>query len=74
MSEPTNEIAQPTEALLRVPEVATALSVKPIVAYRLIWSGELPAVKFRRSVRVHPDDLASFIDNHRSGKVLEPAR
>ena len=74
MSELTNETTQPTEALLRVPEVATALSVKPIVAYRLIWSGELPAVKFRRSVRVHPDDLTSFINSHRTGKTLEAAR
>ncbi len=74
MSELTDETTQPTPALLRVPQVAEALAVKPIVAYRLIWDGQLPAVKFRRSVRVHPDDLASFISSHRTGKALEAAR
>ncbi len=71
MCESRNETAHPTETLLRVPQVAETLAVKPIVAYRLIWDGELPAVKFRRSVRVRPADLALFIQNHRTGKVLE---
>jgi len=73
----TDELkAQPAEeqALLRVPQVAEALAVQPIVAYRLIWDGELPAVRFRRSVRVRPADLALFIQNHTTGKALEVAR
>ncbi len=65
MSEPTEE------RLLRVREVAERLSLQPLATYKLVWSGELPCVRFKRTVRVHPDDLASFINSHRTGKTFE---
>ncbi len=67
--------AQPNdERLLRIREVAERLSLQPLATYKLVWSGELPAVRFRRSVRVRPADLALFIDNHRTGKGMEAVR
>lgn len=45
------------------------------VTERSIWSyvdqGLLPAVRFRRSVRINPTDLRRFIDRSKSGPSAE---
>jgi len=45
-----------TVRLLTVAEVAKAARVSPMTIYRLIHSGELPAVRVGRSYRVHEHD------------------
>ena len=55
----------PYSKLLRVPQVAEGLDVSTRTVRRLIASGELAACRLRRSVRVHPDDLAAYIDRRR---------
>jgi excisionase family DNA binding protein len=42
-------------------EVASILRISKALCYRLIAKGELPAIKFGRTLRVKQDDLDVFI-------------
>ena len=48
--------------LLKAEEVAEHLSVSPAFAYRLIQTGQIPAVRLGRVVRVRPQDLQAYIE------------
>jgi excisionase family DNA binding protein len=52
-------------SLLRIPQVAEGLGVSTRTVRRVIARGELVACRLGRSVRVHPDDLAAYIDRQR---------
>jgi excisionase family DNA binding protein len=52
------------QALLTVKEVARALRLGHTKTYELIASGQLPAVRIGRSVRVTPQALRAFLDSH----------
>jgi excisionase family DNA binding protein len=56
--------------------VADALQVSTKTARRLVASGDLPAVRVGRLVRVQPDDLRRFIADRtmRSVAVAKPAK
>lgn len=43
--------------LLTVEEVAARLSISLSLAYRMMRNGQIPSVRFRRPVRVRPEDL-----------------
>jgi excisionase family DNA binding protein len=45
-------------------EVAADLRVSSMTVYRLIHSGELPAVRIGRSFRVALGDLDAFLQEH----------
>jgi len=47
--------------LLRISEVAEALSISRSSAYVLIHAGEIPVLRIGRSVRVSADDLQAWI-------------
>jgi len=51
--------------LLLIDEVAEGLGVSVKTVRRLITKRELTACHFGRLVRVHPDDLAAYIDRQR---------
>lgn len=51
--------------LLTASEVAERLRVSTMTVYRLIRSGELPAVRVGRNYRVRSDDLLSYLDRQR---------
>jgi excisionase family DNA binding protein len=55
--------------LLTAQEVADLLRVSSMTVYRLIRSGELPAVRVGRSYRVRRDDLHQYLDL----QVVDPA-
>jgi excisionase family DNA binding protein len=57
-----------TTSLLNAHDVAQILKISKPLAYRLIAEGQLPAVKFRRTVRVRQDDLDEFIKKNLSSK------
>ena len=61
------------KGLLKGREVAEILSVSRALAYRLMANGEIPTVRFGRTVRVRPEDLEGFISNNllpgRSGSI-----
>lgn len=42
-------------------QIADALGVSKMTAYRLIHSGELPAARFRRSLRVLESDFLKYV-------------
>jgi excisionase family DNA binding protein len=48
--------------LLTVAEVAEMLRVSTMTVYRLIRTGELPAVRVGRSYRVKKTDLERYLD------------
>ena len=55
--------------LLTAAEVAEQLRVSTMTIYRLIRSGELPAVRVGRNYRVHVEELAAYLE----GQVVDPA-
>jgi excisionase family DNA binding protein len=60
-----NERQPPSPKLHLSDEVAAILRVSTKTVRRLIDKHELTPCRFGRSVRVHPDDLARYIDRHR---------
>jgi excisionase family DNA binding protein len=50
--------------LLDVKDVARLLSVSTRAVYRLSDARKLPSVKWGRSLRFRPVDVAKFIDEH----------
>jgi excisionase family DNA binding protein len=50
--------------LLRADQVATRLNISRALAYRLMQIGEIPTIRFHRTVRVSETDLDHFIQNH----------
>lgn len=55
-----------TTAFLTTEEVLSCLKVNPRTIYRLIKSGELPAVRIGRQWRFRRSDLDTWIDRHRT--------
>ncbi len=53
------------EQLLKGSDVAEYLSISRSKAYGLMKSGDIPTVKFGRSVRVRIEDIEHFILTHR---------
>ena len=47
---------------LTVAEVATAMRVSKMTVYRLVHSGELPAVRVGRSFRVHEKTVNDYLE------------
>ena len=69
MSQPVADpFLTPSEVLMRL-----RVNVKTL--YRLIGTGELPAVRIGRQWRVRPHDLESWLRRHESGAhhLTEPA-
>ena len=56
--------AQPfvTGALLTVAEVAAGMRVSNMTVYRLIKSGELPAVRVGKGYRIRQSELQRFLE------------
>ncbi len=51
-----------TGALLTVSEVATGMRVSNMTVYRLIKSGELPAVRVGKGYRIRESELHRFLE------------
>jgi excisionase family DNA binding protein len=60
-----DERRQPFSRLPPIDQVAEGLGVSKRTVRRLIARHELVACRLGRSVRVHPDDLAAYIDRRR---------
>lgn len=48
---------------LTVAEVAELMRVSKMTVYRLVHSGELPAVRVGRSFRVHEKAVSEYLDS-----------
>jgi excisionase family DNA binding protein len=59
--EPSVKALPERRMLLRISEVAEALSISRSSAYVLIRTGEIPVVRIGRSMRVSADDLQTWI-------------
>jgi excisionase family DNA binding protein len=64
MDQPSDE---PRVRFLTVSEVAIALRVSNMTVYRLVSSGELPAVRVGRCVRLAADDVEAYL----SGRLIK---
>lgn len=53
----------PDMRLLTVAEVAALMRVSKMTVYRLVHSGELPAIRFGRSYRVPESAVADVLHN-----------
>lgn len=56
-----------SDPLLKAEQVAERLRISRALAYRLMQTGEIPTVRFSRTVRVSEADLEAFILGHKSG-------
>lgn len=62
MSNPTSNTAPKVEPLLTYKQAGALLGVTERTIWTLVNDGELPAVRFGRSVRIDPTDLRAYID------------
>lgn len=58
---PVRKSHRPPETFLTAPEVAELLRVSKMTVYRLIQSGDIPANRIGRSLRVRERDLDAFL-------------
>lgn len=58
---------------LTVAEVAEMMRVSKMTVYRLVHSGELPAIRFGRSFRVPDSAVAAAIENTIGGTSADGA-
>ena len=63
MENKSNAIDQP-EQLLKGSQIAERLNISLALAYRLMQSGDIPTIRFNRTVRVRVIDLERFIKEH----------
>ncbi len=65
--EPTTSVAEPKK-LLTMKDVMRILGIGKPAAYKLVWTGELPVVKFAGKgqvrYRVRPESLDKWIAEH----------
>ena len=66
MSHPDRDNVRGLKRLLRPQEVAEIIGSSTRTVHRRIKSGEIPAVRIGRLVRIHPDDLVRYIELSRS--------
>ena len=59
--------------LLSIPEVAEFLNISSWQVRRLVWRGDLPAVRIGRLVRLDREDLDAYVTNQkcRNGSEAE---
>jgi len=57
-----NQSVFESQRLLKAMEVARILNISRAMSYRLLETGELPAVRIKKAVRVKPQDLFDFIE------------
>jgi excisionase family DNA binding protein len=62
MTQPTEISDRRAERLLRIEDIADRLAVSRSMAWKLIATGELRAVRIGRAVRVRPADLEAYIE------------
>jgi excisionase family DNA binding protein len=62
-----NTIERNESQMLKAREVAKRLNISRSLAYQLMTIGEIPTVRFNRSVRVRASDLDEFIIRSWSG-------
>ena len=55
--------------LLRPDDVARMLNISKSLAYRLLEQGQIPTVRFNRTVRVRQADLDAFVERSYSTGV-----
>jgi excisionase family DNA binding protein len=65
MSEMTSlpDRGKPTSTFLTVAEVARSLRVSNMTVYRLVNSGQLPAVRVGRSYRIADADVRRYLED-----------
>lgn len=66
MMQKTNNATPLPERLLSLSDTAKILGCSLKTIRRRIEAGELVTIRDGRLVRVHPDDLNRYIQNHRS--------
>ena len=61
----SDRVSTPASAVrfMTVAEVAATMRVSKMTVYRLVHSGELPAVRVGRSFRVHEKAVSDYLDS-----------
>jgi excisionase family DNA binding protein len=53
-----------SKPLLKAAAVAELLCISKSKAYQMMQHREIPVIQFGGTIRVHPDDLALFLQDH----------
>ena len=64
----------PNKKYLSLEEVAEFLDVNYQLVYRLVRSGEMPAIRVGRVYRVSPAELENFIERSKTTNVSQPGK
>ena len=60
--------------LLTPREVAEVMRVSTMTVYRLIKSGELPAIRVGKHLRIRGNDVAAFLDARKVPMPADPSK
>ena len=60
--ETINQTPNSISRLLRPEDVARTLNISKSLAYRLLEQGQIPTVRFNRTVRVRQADLEDYVE------------
>ncbi len=60
--------SQKIKLLLKPSDAAEAISISPRKLWAMTASGEIPCVRFGRSVRYDPADLREWIESQKGGR------
>ena len=52
------------EKFIKAKDIAEILRVSPALAFRLIATGQIPALRFGRTVRIRESDFEKFVSSH----------
>jgi len=64
----TNNNSHEKVHLLRPDEVAEVLNISKSLVYKLLQQGQIPAVRFNKTVRIRQVDLDNYIDKCLTGE------
>jgi len=59
----------PPLPLLTIKQTSKTLAVSEPMTYKLVRTGALPVVRIGTSCRIHPEDLARFIEDRRGKRA-----
>lgn len=69
MNAASNQSTAVVDPLLTYRQAAKVLGVTERTVWTLVHDGELPVVRFGRSVRIDPADLREFIERGKRGGI-----
>lgn len=59
-----NVLISANKPLLKASDISEILNISKSKVYQMMQSNELPTIKVGSCIRVHPDDLVTYLNRH----------